>query len=63
MVLGSKSYWYPYIRMLPTVGFSCAWSRKEKAMAQDECLIKYLDEYNFEINMHWYLFEKLLKKY
>ena len=63
MVLGSQSYWYPYIRMLPAVGFSCDWSEKEKEMAQDECLIKYLDEYNHEINQHWILFEKVLKKY
>jgi hypothetical protein len=33
MVLGTSSYWFPYIRMLPAVGFSCAWSEKEKDMA------------------------------
>ena len=63
MTLGTKSYWYPYLRMLPDVGFSCLWDDHEFEMLQDECLVTYLQEYNTELECHWEFFENVLRKY
>ena len=63
MTLGRNSYWYPYLRMLPDVGFSCLWDDHEFEMLQDECLVTYLREYYTELECHWEFFEALLTKY
>jgi hypothetical protein len=29
MTLGKKSYWYPYLRLMPDVEFTSAWSEQD----------------------------------
>lgn len=29
MSLGQKSFWYPYLRLMPIVEFTCLWDEKE----------------------------------
>lgn len=36
ITLGKKSYWYPYLRMMPDVAFTSSWRQDEIEMCQDE---------------------------
>ena len=33
--LGKEGYWYPYLRMMPDVEFTCSWEDFELEMTQD----------------------------
>ena len=35
ITLGRRSYWYPYLRLMPDVEFTSSWSQEEMAETQD----------------------------
>ena len=45
MTLGKKSYWYPYLRLMPDVAFTAAWNDIELEMTQDAGLAMEVQEY------------------
>lgn len=63
MTFGKKSYWYPYLRMMPDVNFTSKWEPHEIEMAQDETLFEALSEYHAEIEETWQNFKEVLQKY
>ena len=63
MTFGKKSYWYPYLRMMPDVSFTSKWEPHEIEMAQDETLFQALSDYHSELEETWDRYSKVLKKY
>ena len=60
MTLGRNSYWYPYLRLMPDVEFSCQWEEKDKHETQDDQIIEELEDYKDEVEMEWHRFKKVL---
>ena len=63
MTLGKKSYWYPYLRLMPDVEFTSSWSNEEMVTTQDKQLAEILKEYNVEVEVEWHMFKKVLIQY
>jgi hypothetical protein len=63
MTLGRNSYWYPYLRLMPDVEFSCSWSESELKETQDSVLVTDLEDYKTEVEMEWHTFKKVLIQY
>jgi hypothetical protein len=63
MTFGKKSYWYPYLRMMPDVSFTSGWEPHEIEMAQDETLFEALSDYHAELEETWKNFRSVLIKY
>ena len=63
MTLGKESYWYPYLRLMPDVEFTCSWSDKDMEEAQDEKLTRELKEYYYDLETEWHMFKKVLTQY
>ena len=63
MTLGKKGYWYPYLRLMPDVEFTSAWSEDEMEMAEDFRIRFELHEYREELKKEWEQFELVLRSY
>ena len=63
MTLGKQSYWYPYLRLMPDVEFTCSWSKEDMDEAQDENFTKELEEYQIDLETEWHMFKKVLLQY
>ena len=63
MTLGKKSYWYPYLRLLPDVTFTAKWDEHELEMTQDAGIAIEIKDYSEALEEEWIKFSKVLKKY
>ena len=63
LTLGKNSYWYPYLRLMPTVRFSCFWTQEEIDAIQSPKVVQALKEYRVEVVNEWYMFKKVIRKY
>lgn len=63
--LGLKSFWYPYLRILPEDGaqLPCFWSEHELETFQDEALTIELEEFKVEMNFYSDLFMKIMSEH
>ena len=62
--LGLKSFWYPYLRILPEDAsdlLPCFWSDYELEIFQEDGLPLDLEEFKTEMNFYWDRFEQLMK--
>mmetsp|Transcript_16492 Transcript_16492/g.28011 ORF Transcript_16492/g.28011 Transcript_16492/m.28011 type:complete len:83 (-) Transcript_16492:2016-2264(-) len=63
MSLGAASFWYPYLRQMPIVEFTCLWAPLELAQTQDSSIVEELKEYREELQYEWELFKGVLELY
>lgn len=63
MTLGRKSYWYPYLRLMPEVQFTSSWTDDEMVLTQDDKLVHRLQDYNLEVEVEWHSFYLVLQQY
>ena len=61
--LGKEGYWYPYLRMMPDVEFTCAWEDFELEMTQDTQLTAQLQNYDDKLQLEWENMETILNLY
>lgn len=60
MQKGKNSYWYPWLRMLPDVDFSCGWNSEDMDSFQDYDLVDQLHNYDAAVCNEWKLFRQVL---
>ena len=63
ITLGKDSYWYHFLRMMPTVKFTCFWTQEEIDSAWSPALKNRLKKYKESVVKEWYRFKKVLRKY
>lgn len=60
---GEKSFWWPYLDLMPEVKFFCDWPDEDVDNTQDANVIKDQLEFKKTLDKEWSVLEKALKKY
>ena len=63
LTLGEKSYWLPYLRLMPDVHFISSWTPEELAALDHDELASEVEALEADLETTWSQFEALLKKY
>lgn len=51
--LGTESFWYPYINILPDVTFFCHWTPDQLAELDDRTLMIETEQYRNDVELEW----------
>eukprot|EP00826_Nyctotherus_ovalis_P063704 TRINITY_DN9344_c0_g1_i7.p1 TRINITY_DN9344_c0_g1~~TRINITY_DN9344_c0_g1_i7.p1 ORF type:complete len:237 (-),score=45.03 TRINITY_DN9344_c0_g1_i7:936-1646(-) len=63
MTVGEKSFWKPYLDVLPNVDFLALWSETDLLQLQDPELLKEAVEYREAVDEEWIEVKAMLNKY
>ena len=63
MTLGVKSYWFPYLRLMPDVDFSASWDDTDLMLFEDSLLFFHMKKRHQVIQNRWIQFKEILMKY
>jgi hypothetical protein len=63
LTLGKKSYWYPWLRCMPTVHFTCHWDPRVILESGDPDVVSEIKDYSDEVMDEWLTFRNILKMY
>ena len=61
--LGDKSFWKPYLDLMPDVKFFCYWQDSEIFSVQDYALVKEAMTFKEEVEAEWRQFHDIVAKY
>ena len=61
--LGQKSYWYPYLRLIPEKECINNWQEHELEMTQDTQLVMQLTCFLHQLELEWLNFTTILRQY
>jgi hypothetical protein len=60
---GEKSFWWPYLDLMPEVKFFCDWPEEDVDATQDTNVIKDQIEFKKTLDKEWEALRNALKKY